>query len=537
VNQNATPTRNIDIEKGPQEQPVTARAKSIVPWNLAIYIALAVPVMLFIVSLSIPPTIEWDSGIGFIVLRSMLEAGAFNVLTEPDHADISRDLATFLSLWSPGQYIVPGAFVWLGTNYGLALSLTTLIATLIGVIGWVQVARSFAVTSFVLIVFVSGLVSFHFATFPFRNYHGGEILLFAAAPWALYVLQWGVDKPFLICVAISLLSAALLFFAKLTGLICFASNVLAISLLDVARKGRVTSSILGMWAASAISALLFLVFWPARDWGPTSASWLAIWFPVAGTTLSGFSGHSLLYSLFLRSSALISFNPAVASDTSNYVLGPLSVLFIVWVWVRLRDTQYRVMAISLFAIVAIYTTALIAIYFSSNYIFYFEERHLRYSGIIFFLLFLVAMNQWRVSVAKSCTLLVVGAFAAYGLISYAHFTLELMGGRYYDPLTGTSQQDAPPVVLEYLRSEMRRHGWRRPIAVLLSPKAAIALPGFHILIADNIPKAGRTDKIFVIVQEKMLSNGIAEILLRSFLDYEFSSWRETRMDGMVVYSQ
>ena len=49
--------------------------------------------------------------------------------------------------------------------------------------------------------------------------------------------------------------------------------------------------------------------------------------------------------------------------------------------------------------------------------------------------------------------------------------------------------------------------------------------------------AGRTDKIFVVVQEKMLSNGKAEALLKSFSDYEFGKWSETRMDGMVIYSQ
>jgi hypothetical protein len=509
---------------------VTARAN-----YLAGYIPLVVPVVLFIVSLSIPPTIQWDSANGLIVLRSMLEGGSFNILAEPDYADISRDVATFLSLWTPGQYIVPGVFVWFGTNYGLALSLTTLIATLIGVIGWAQVARSFAVTPFVFILFVSGLVSFRFATFAFRNYHGGEILLFAAAPWTLYVLQWGVDKPLLICVAISLLSAALLFFAKLTGLICFAANVLAISLLSVAREGRLTSSILGMWAASAISAMLFLTFWPARDWGPASASWLDIWFPVTGTALSGFSAISLFYSCFQYLSKLISFDP-YAVDRSYYVLGPLSLLFIIWVWFRLRDTRYRCMANFLFAIVAIYTIALIAIFFFTNTIYHFEERHLRYSGIIFFLLFLVAMDEWRVSVAKSCAVLVVSAFAAYGLISYARGALELRGA-YYDPLTATSQRDEPPVVLEYLRSEMKEHSWQRPIAMLLTPKAAIALPGFRILVADNLPKGGRADKIFVIVQEKMLSNGTAEMLVRTFSDYEFGSWSETRIDGMVVYSQ
>ena len=135
----------------------------------------------------------------------------------------------------------------------------------------------------------------------------------------------------------------------------------------------------------------------------------------------------------------------------------------------------------------------------------------------------------------------MGRLAAYGLISYAHGVRELIGGRYYDSLTGTSQRNVPPVVLEYLRSEMRRHSWRGPIIVLAeSPEAALALPGFRLIDANlNVTPqmAGRTDKIFVIVQEKMLSNGKAEALLKAFSDYEFGKWRETRMDGMVIYSQ
>jgi hypothetical protein len=527
VTSNAFPTTNESHQK--------SRLTYGISWSLP----LAVPVMLFIVSLKIPPTIEWDSGIGLMVLRNMLGGGAFNILTVPDHADISRDLSTFLSPWSPGQYIVPGAFVYLGTKYGVALSLTTLVANLIGVVGWAQIARSFAVTPFVLILFVSGLVSFHFATFAFRNYHGGEILLFAAAPWALYVLLWGVDKSPLMCIGISVLLAALLFFAKLTGLICFAANVLAISLCDVARKGQLTSSVLGMWAGSAISALLFLVLWPARAWGPPSPSWFAIWFPVAGTAFSGLSAQDLLYDLLYwlsqHSSAPIWLDPNVASYASYYILGPLSLLLMILVWVRLRKTRYRTMAISLFAIVAMYTAALIITYFFTSTL-YWEDRHLRYSGIIFFLLFLVAIDQLRMPVAKTCAVLVVGAFAVYGLFSYVR-ALERIGDRYYDPLTGTSQLDAPPVVLEYLRSELRRHCWQRPIVILLSPGASIALPGFRILIADSVPKAGRTDKIFVIVTENMLSDGGAEVLLRSFSDYEFDSWSQVRMDGMVVYSQ
>jgi hypothetical protein len=534
---NGTLPRDAYTEKCPQTQPATARVDSTGRHVSYIpYIPLVVPVILFMVSLSIPPTIDPDSGVGFLVLRNMLEGGAFNIFTEPDPANISRDVAIFLSELSPGQYIVPGALVWLGISYGLALSLTTFFATLIGVVGWSQVARSFGVTPLVLFVFTFGLVCFHYGTFAFRMYHGGEILLFAAAPWALYALRWAADKPPAISIVVSLLTAALLFFAKLTGLICFAANILAISLLNVWHHRRLTSSILGVWAASGISAMLFLVFWPARDWGPVGASWLAIWFPLAGTALSGFSGYDFLNSLFPYSFVPIVFDRATAS----YVLGPLGLLFIIWVWVRLRDTQYRTMAIFLFVILALYTTAIGAIYFWSSTL-YLEERHLRYSGVIFFLLFLVAIDQWPAPVAKGCVLLMLGAFAVYGLISYSHGVSELIGGRYYDPLTGTSQQNVPPVVLEYMRSEMRRYSWRGPIIVLSgSPEAAIALPGFRLINADLnvLPQmAGRTEKIFVIVQERMLSNGKAEGLLKSFSDYEFGRWSETRIDGMVIYSQ
>src|SRR6516165_10796203 len=149
--------------------------------NRAECLPLVVPIILSVVSLCIPPTIIIDSGIGFLALRNMLEGGAFNTIAVADPGNIADDVAIFLTWWSPGQYLVPGFFIWLGTSYGVAVSLTALIATLIGVLGWIRVARSFAVSSFVLFVFVLGLNTFAYVTLPFRTYNGGEVLLFAAA--------------------------------------------------------------------------------------------------------------------------------------------------------------------------------------------------------------------------------------------------------------------------------------------------------------------------------------------------------------------
>src|SRR5262249_40062052 len=158
-----------------------------------------VPFILFLGSLYIPPRIFPDSGLGFLALRSMLEGGAFNSITVADPTNIANDAAIFLTFSSPGQYLVPGIFIWLGTSYGLALSLTALIATLVGVGGWIQIARNLAMSSFVLFVFGLGLSTFVYVTLPFRLYHGGELLLFAAAPWSLYVMQWAINKPPIFC--------------------------------------------------------------------------------------------------------------------------------------------------------------------------------------------------------------------------------------------------------------------------------------------------------------------------------------------------
>jgi len=74
-----------------------------------------------------------------------------------------------------------------------------------------------------------------------------------------------------------------------------------------------------------------------------------------------------------------------------------------------------------------------------------------------------------------------GAFAAYGVASYANGERQLLQSNSYDPLSGTSQEIVRPAVLEYLRSQIATHRWRRAIAVIPSPEAAIGLPHFRVI--------------------------------------------------------
>ncbi len=108
----------------------------------AVYLWLFVPATFFIIAVFIRPQITFDSAYGFLALRSMLDGGPFNYVISPDPKNIADNIKTLLTWWSPGQYLVPGIFVLLGASYGLAISLSTLIASLLGVLGWAETSRN-----------------------------------------------------------------------------------------------------------------------------------------------------------------------------------------------------------------------------------------------------------------------------------------------------------------------------------------------------------------------------------------------------------
>src|SRR5262249_17139167 len=361
----------------------------------------------------------------------------------------------------------------------------------------------------VLLVFLSSLVTFRFVTLSFHMYHGGEVLLFAVAPWCLYWLRCAVLKPPVACFTIALLVAALLFVAKLIGLIVFAVDVLAISLSEIVRQRRLSMSTLAMLATPPVATLCFVIFWLARGTGGSITvtaltgneafppiTWSAIMFPLSGAAFSGFSALDLARRL----------SPPDFLATI-YLLGPFGLTLFIWIWYRLRHTRYRSMATILLAIITFYTSAYVLMYISGILI-NFEERYLRYAGILSLLLLLVVLDQKRTAVARGVALTGVAVFAVYGLTSYATGARGLTRGHYYDPLSGTSQRIVTPVVLEYLRSEMTEHNWKRAIAVLPTPESAIAIPRFRIIIPTSRHNwVGRVEKIFVVAPEWMSGKG------------------------------
>jgi hypothetical protein len=418
------------------------------------------------------------------------------------------------------------------------------------VVGRIQVARSFAVSSFVLFVFTLGLTTFPYVTNSFPIYTDGELLLFATAPWSLYAMRWSADKSPVLCFIISLFSGALLFFAKLTGLIVFAANIVGITLLRL-RQRRLSSSTIAMWAASAIGALCFITSWLARGGVPASGStfafnWFPIWYSLASLAFSGIYGLALFFG-----HPWLQINLQWQNNLQWVIelLGLLGLFLMAWAWCRLRHTRHRDMVVLFVAITLVYVIALITMYLRGADISG-EDRHFRYAGILFFLLLLTALDQWDVSAAKGIVWAVVIVLGLYNLRNYTVSAYSQVRGGYYDPKSGISQEFVSPTVLGYMRSEVTRHNVQRPIAVVPWPSVAISLHEFRIILVDlnkGVPPsvdttaalkwAGRTEKIFVVVREEMLQNGEAEAILRSFTDYDLNSWSSLKFDGMIVYTQ
>src|SRR5262249_25579317 len=155
---------------------------------------------------------------------------------------------------------------------------------------------------------LGGLATFRFVTLPFRIYNGGEVLLFAIAPWSLYALRKAVGVRAVAAFAICLAAGLLLFMAKLTGLVVFAVNVLAISLFEVTHRRCFRSPLLAIWAGAAIIVMAFLAFWIARGGVPAGGNgfvvtWPSVLFPITAVAFSGVSAVDLMTWLVMHPDA------------------------------------------------------------------------------------------------------------------------------------------------------------------------------------------------------------------------------------------
>ncbi|HEY0244005.1 MAG TPA: hypothetical protein VGC01_00450 [Mucilaginibacter sp.] len=335
--------------------------------------------------LIIPTAIFPDPSWGFQVMRSMQMGGGFNMLIGPDPADISKNAASFLSWWSPGQYLAPYLFKSLfGLNSAWAIAITITLGNLIGLAGFYSFFKKLGFTNLVSAISLVFIVLQQAFWVPYAFYTGGEILLFAFEGWFLYGCV-ALTKPDLKLVAFILLSGWIGFVCKSSFMWIYVSGLLCLWIRLSANQNTLLGWIkkgfwLGIPAILAIATIY--VGYLSKGENPASSSdgfklsWEALGFPLASPLLSGFSVDDLLDGLIYHYDAPI-FTPAQTALVL-LLLAMISLAIIALIYRYIPYKNYRLFVVSFYCISVLF----FGYSFLRQAAISYEGRHFRLIGLL-----------------------------------------------------------------------------------------------------------------------------------------------------------
>jgi hypothetical protein len=514
-------------------------------YRRATIVALLLCGLLTIVSLLVPPGLNFDPGVGMLEWRTLVEGGPANSIAAPDQTDISRDRTQFVINWSPGQYLVPGALTLLGLRLGPALSITAGLSLLCCLLGWIRVLKHFAVSPQTAMLAVAFLSAFLYSTVNFRIYYGGEILLQGVTPWLILA---GCRVPVATALEAALLAGGTIligFFLKLTGVLVALAALAAGSVVALRRLRRTTVSMFA-GATGAILALGFLyAVWLSRGGVPASGDGFTARlgravFAVVAPWGAGVSWMDSLY--------LLHFLPRDMSLILPVLLPPVIFFASVILWGSRRMAECTEMNefIKTTTSFYIFYALMVAILYLRGQVWDVDERYLRPAGTLIFICAIAVAGRLpgkhavRLAAVAFC-----GFMSFYGLFSFVDRVRSVNPGE-IDRYSQTRQLKVNAQSLEYARAAFAREG-RDALFVLPFPDATSAFPPGARLISTSFDAepaafiaarkyAGRVPgHVYVLIRTRLARTSKAKLLLKEFTDYSADAWEEHQLGDTTVF--
>ena len=502
-----------------------------------------------------PPSLSHDASWGMQEWRTLSAGGPFNTTISPDPADISRDQASFVTWWSPGQYLIPGILTLLGIRLGTALAITVGASLLCCLLGWIQVAKHFGLSPRTAMLVVAFIATFRYSTLPFGIYNGGEILLQGLTPWVILV---GCRIP-----SVSVLRAAALaffvvwiaFLAKLTG-VMVASAALLIGCVEVlVRSRRITAGMVA-GAVGAILAYASLHFvWFSRGSTPASGTGWSfrfgdVFFALAAPWGAGTSWGDMLTALFRRSALDEPTEGHLPSVFLWCLLPPVILFLTVILKGRLQGSYDANLSRLLRITVGFYilcALAMSAIFLHGGDV-SLEERHLRAAGMLIFVCVLAMTSHMsRSSVSRLAVLTLCGLMSLYGCFAFAHRARSAKRGE-IDSYSRTQQTNVDEGAIEFARAAFTREG-HNALFVLPSPEVACALSPSARVLSNRIEFESEATilartyhgkvqgRLYVIMPTRIAESVKGTLLLKEFIDYPFDAWESHSLGSSTVFVQ
>lgn len=354
------------------------------PSKLIIFITGLFTLLIGILIFIHPPALYPDASWGFQVMRGMRMGGGFNMLSAPGINDLSQNNPSFLSWWSPGQYLLPYFFITLlKVNIGHAIAFIVTACSLIGLWGWYALFNKLSFTPIVSAVSIAFIACQQAYMLPFVFYNGGEILLFAFVGWFLYGCSSFTKAGWFMSLFI-LASGIIGFFCKSSFLWMFASGLLYLWIRISQREKILKWIVNGVYIGVPAILALIIIYTTYLSKGENPASmlsgikftWPALTFPLASPLVAGFSVDDLANGL-IYSNGPAMFSPATAVIILG-LLAILSILLIAYIIYKFNHADYRLLLFLFYGISVLF--------FGISYLcqadISYESRHLRIIGLM-----------------------------------------------------------------------------------------------------------------------------------------------------------
>jgi hypothetical protein len=486
-----------------------------------------------------------------------MESGsAFNYYRYPDSNNIAKDVESFATWWTPGQYIIPGLLSRiLNVNLGLSISITIIVSSIMGLWGLYKLYRLLKFNELISIGSVLILATQQYYSLPFSIYNGGEVLLFGGMPW---IIQFSLRyKEMRLPYSILFILLCLIgFIFKSSFLICLLAIFLTLVLLRIQETFEISKfsfadvktvftrkNITYVLKLSAIFLIVFFIIYTtflskgktpmisARD---NTETLMNVFFPIAAPFTSVFSIDRFLVRLF-------GFPGYKYTFKINYLLFyiPISLLYLylmlrIFFKVKLNNC-YKTL---LFSFTCVYIIFFIVNYFRKAAISY-ESRHLLISGLIFLpgLLSYVYKKNTRKLTKGFFTIFII-LTCIYGTVSFAVRKIGIKEnctlGK--DGFNHCIIDKKTLKILQRLDSSLKEGN---NIFYIISPEIALEIKENRFLIFDPYSDfssksyLGNVDNLILFLPKNFEGNGKEKLITESFKDYEgFKVIGET--DGFKV---
>ncbi len=502
-----------------------------------------------IASIIVRPGMYSDSGWGFRVLEAMRRGAPFNYGMGPDRADIARDVQGFSTTWTPGQYVLPGLLETLGLDLGQAIIVTVALCSAIGLAGWHRLYITFGFAPRTAAITVTMIACTRFFTQPFGLYNGGEVLLFAAAPWFAYGV-WRIGDLHLRHVPAIVVGISVLCFAKLSGAI-FGGAILA-GAVPVASGSWLSRTTLRRGVTVALSVTLFglgfYYFWLSRGWTAASGSSeidpsqlpSQLAFVINAIALSSLSVGDLASYLLLHPSRPV----ASSLDALNLLLAPIAMAAIGFAWLRLPPEFNRYRLFVGIAVLA-YGAVLVLLFVRGSAV-SLEERHFRPVSLLLLVGIVHVYSQLQSDLLRIGVTTLAVVLVLYGLTSF----LNRLVSNAQKPLDwrGLRHGIADQAALDALRRvDVVLPDGSMPLVLVTSPEISLPLRNSRSMsnhadfeeaeILGARVYRGRVGRLYVLIQTRLVENGKADIILRSFRDYQRDLWKSEKVGSFTLFSQ